>query len=321
MNASARPILLFLLVLITFAAMSDGAHAKGRFSVGLSDQKLGMWHDPRFEALGVSQVRLIMAYDLVLKNDFSRYDAWMAEAQARNADVLVAVNHSTTSHKTLPSVARFRQVIRTIRARYPQVRTMSAWNEANHHTQPTHRNPKRAAEYYNALREECRGCRIVAADVLDQTGMDRWIKTFKRYAKSPKLWGLHNYADANRFRPLKGSGTAKLLKLVKGEVWLTEAGGIVRFGRSYRGGRAGERRAALATRQTFALAGLSPRIKRVYLYHWDAEAKFKTWDSGLVDADGRARPALAVLRAEINRQRRGTSLRPVPALPARLSSS
>jgi hypothetical protein len=303
---------LMLSCLTLFAAAPSGAQAA--YTVGIGDQKLGMWHDPRFEALGIRQVRLIMAYDLVLKGDFSRYDTWMAAADARGAEVLVAVNHSTTSHSSLPSVSTYREVIRRIRARYPQVRTMSAWNEANHATQPTHRNPKRAAEYYNALRQECRGCRIVAADVLDQTGMEKWIATFKRYAKAPKLWGLHNYADANRFRPVRTSGTAKLLKLVKGEIWLTEAGGVVRFGRSYKGGRAGELRAARATKQTFTLARLSPRIKRVYLYHWDAEPTFKTWDSGLVDAAGRARPALEVLRAEINRQRRGRSLSPVPPL-------
>ncbi len=313
MSPIMHPLLVLLLSLVGLATVPGEARAA--FSVGVSDQKLGMWHDPRFEALGIRQVRLIMAYDLVLKGDFSRYDAWMAAADARGADVLVAINHSTTSNSALPSVARYRQVIRRIRARYPQVKTMSAWNEANHQTQPTHRSPKRAAEYYNALREECRGCRIVAADVLDQSDMEKWIATFKRYARQPKLWGLHNYADANRFRPLKASGTAKLLKLVKGEVWLTEAGGIVRFGRSYRGGRAGELRAARATQQTFKLARSGPRIKRVYLYHWDAEAQFKTWDSGLVDAAGRARPALGVLRAEVNRQRRARSLPPIRALP------
>ena len=50
----------------------------------MSDQKLGMWQDPRFAKLGITQVRLLMAYDNVLRRDFSRYDAWMARRpQAR----------------------------------------------------------------------------------------------------------------------------------------------------------------------------------------------------------------------------------------------
>ncbi len=310
--------LLATLVTVVAALVALPGAAQAAFTVGLSEQKLGMWQDPRFEALEVRQVRLIVAYDLVTKGDFSRYDAWMAAARARNADVMLAFNHSTTSHTHLPSVAGYRQAVRKLRTRYPYVKTMSAWNEANHRTQPTHRNPRRAAQYYNVLREECLGCRIVAADVLDQSGMDKWLTTFKRHAKAPRLWGLHNYGDANRFRPVRRSGTAKMLKLVKGEVWLTEAGGIVQFGRTYPGGSAGESRAARATRQTFALARLSPRIKRVYLYHWDAESVFKTWDSGLVDASGRARPALEVLRAELNRQRRARGLAPIAPLPAHL---
>ena len=45
------------------------------------------------------------------------------------------------------------------------------WNEANHCSQPTCRNPERAAQYYLALRKHCRGCRIVAADLLDGSKM------------------------------------------------------------------------------------------------------------------------------------------------------
>ncbi|MBA2644757.1 MAG: hypothetical protein H0U80_04870, partial [Solirubrobacterales bacterium] len=270
MTTPARIASLVALMLVTLS-VAGPARAEAAFTLGLSEQKLGMWQDARFAALGVRHVRLIVAYDLVLKNDFSRYDAWMAAADARGMDVLIAFNHATNSNTRLPSVSQYRKAVRNVRARYPRVKAMSAWNEANHTSQPTHRNPRRAASYYNALREECRGCRIVAADVLDQTGMEKWLSTFKRYARAPKLWGLHNYGDANHFKPLKRTGTAKLLKLVKGEVWLTEAGGIVRFGRYYRGGRAGEARAARATQQTFALARMSSRIKRVYLYHWDAE--------------------------------------------------
>ena len=36
-----------------------------------------MWQDPRFEQLGISQVRLLVYYDRVLAGDFTRYDQWM----------------------------------------------------------------------------------------------------------------------------------------------------------------------------------------------------------------------------------------------------
>lgn len=302
-----RTVLLLTCLVVLLAAP---ARAEASYDIGMGDQKLGMWHDARFQALGIRHVRLIVAYDLVLKGDFSRYDAWLHNARSRGAHVLIAFNHSTKSHTRLPSLAEYRRVVQAIRTRYPFVTTLSAWNEANHWTQPTHRNPRRAAQYYNLLRAECPRCRIVAADVLDQRGMDAWLKTFKRYARKPKLWGLHNYGDSNHLRPVRKSGTARFLKLVRGEVWLTETGGIVRFGRTrtFRGGRAAEARAARATRHTFALARSSRRIKRVYLYHWDSDPVFDTWDSGLIDNQGRARPALEVLRDEVNRERRRRQL-------------
>jgi hypothetical protein len=149
----------------------------------------------------------------------------------------------------------------------------------------------------------------MAADLLDTGNMSRYLAAFKRKAKgSPRLWGLHNYGDVNRRRT---TYTKRLLRSVPGEVWLTETGGIVRFGSRYRGGKRGEAHAASAVKRTFDIARSSSRIKRVYLYHWDADRKFVTWDSAFIAANGRARPALEVLRSEINRQRRGHA----PALP------
>jgi hypothetical protein len=306
-----RRLLSLTLAAAALLALPAGAHA---FSIGMSDQKVGMWEDPRFEQLGINQVRLLVYYNHVLKGDFSRYDQWMAQAHARGADVLLTINqHSTGSKTALPTLRQYRKVVRILRKRYPWVTTMAAWNEANHKTQPLFRKPRRAAQFYNVMREECRGCKIVAADVLDSSNMLPWVATFKRYARSPRIWGLHSYGDANHFRALSATATRQLLRAVKGELWLTETGGIVRFSTRYRGGKSGEARAARAVKRTFAIARSSSRVKRVYLYHWSADPKFITWDSAFVAANGRARPALDVLRKELNRRRKPTSR--VPALP------
>jgi hypothetical protein len=238
----------------------------------------------------------------------------MAQAHARGADVLLTINqHSSMSKTRLPSVSQYRRVVRTLRQRYPYVKTWAAWNEANHKTQPLFRKPRRAAQFYNVMRKECAGCTIVAADVLDSSNMLPWVATFKRYARSPRIWGLHSYGDANRFKPLSATSTRQLLRAVKGQLWLTETGGIVRFSTRYRGGKSGEARAARATKRTFAIARSNSRVKRVYMYHWSADPKFITWDSAFVAANGRARPALNVLRKELNRKRKPSSR--VPALP------
>jgi hypothetical protein len=303
-------LLLVLVVLFCLAAPA----ASQAYTIGMSDQKVGMWQDPRFAKLGITQVRLLMAYDNVLRKDFSRYDAWMSAAHRRGADVLVTIDRDIGSFKRMPSLRQYRKVIRILRERYPWVDTYGAWNEANHVKQPTYRKPKRAARYYNILREECAGCTILAADLLDSKNMLSWVAAFKRHAKRPKLWGLHSYQDTNHFRPLSQTFTRSLLRAVKGDLWLTEAGGIVRFGSRYRGGRAGERHAARAMKRTFKVAASSRRIKRVYLYHWDADPKFITWDSAFVARRGRARPTLEILRRQINKQRRRADQPLVPAL-------
>jgi hypothetical protein len=303
------------LLLLTLAAgllLPAGAHA---FTVGMSDQKTGMWEDPRFQQLGIEHVRLLMAYDSVLRGDFSRYDRWMATAHARGADVLLTINQSARHQTRLPTISQYRRVVRILRKRYPWVTTMSAWNEANHKAQPTYRKPRRAAQYYNVMRRECGGCTIVAADVLDSSNMLPWLTVFKRHARHPRIWGLHSYGDTNHFRPLSATATRQLLRTVKGDVWLTETGGIVRFSTRYRGGKSGEARAARAVKRTFAVARSSSRIKRLYLYHWDADKRFYTWDSAFVAANGRARPALDVLRRQINRERKRANKPVVPALP------
>ena len=318
MPSPLRILLALILSLAAWLAVPAGAHA---YSVGISDQKVGMWADPRFERLGIEQVRLLMHWDLVLARDFSRYDKWMHNAAFRGADVLLTINHHSRAKWRLPSDRQYRRVVRVLRKRYPWVKTMSAWNEANHRTQPTFDRPRRAAQYYNIMRGECRGCRIVAADVLDTKNMLGWLSVFKRHATRPRIWGLHNYGDTNHFRPLRATATRQLLRAVKGEVWLTEAGGIVRYSPNFRGGRRGEARAARAVKRTFQVARTSRRINRVYLYHWDADRRFVAWDSGFVAANGRARPALDILRRQLNKQRRSLRqplVRSLSRFPGRL---
>jgi hypothetical protein len=173
------------------------------------------------------------------------------------------------------------------------------WNEANHCSQPTCRRPDVAARYYNALRGACRGCTIVAADVLDTSKMPAWIRAFRRRAKGRHLiWGLHNYIDANRFRT---RGTLSLLRTVKGTVWFTETGGLVeRNNGSPIEFPQNKWHAARATRWVFQrLARLSPRVRRVYLYQWSPAGPGSTWDSALVGAAGQPRPAYQVLEEHL----------------------
>jgi hypothetical protein len=126
--------------------------------------------------------------------------------------------------------------------------------------------------------------------------MTSWVKAFRRAAKvEPRYWGIHNYIDANRLRT---TGTRRLLKAVRGQIWFTETGGIVsRTNRRKVTFPESAEHAATATRFLFDdLIPLSRRITRVYLYHWNSYPGPSTWDSGLIGPSGKPRPAYRVLQ-------------------------
>jgi len=288
-------VVLALVALLVFAPAGGAAPR-----IGIGEQHPEMFTDAAFAPLGVKDARFVASYD-ALGNEAERteLDVYLGAARAAHVRVLLGFGHSRNPRlaHTAPSVKRFEREFVKFRARYPWVRDYLTWNEANHCGQPTCRHPERAAQYYLALRKHCRGCRIVAADVLDGSHLTQWTRAFQRaVGKRRVLWGLHNYIDANRFRT---RGTKALLRAVKGDVWFTETGGIVKR-TNHSGVRLPQstRHAAKATSHVFKLAALSARVKRVYFYHWSpAKTPGATWDSALVDAQARPRPAYKVLHS------------------------
>jgi hypothetical protein len=83
---------------------------------------------------------------------------------------------------------------------------------------------------------------------------------------------------------------------VRGNIWLTETGGVVKFADTF---PYNEQRAARATKYMFKLARSSRRIKRLYIYSWLGEQRGARFDAGLVNPDGSARPAYHVVRRAI----------------------
>jgi hypothetical protein len=272
--------------------------ASARPLIGIGEQHPQIFTDEAFTPLGIRDVRYIASYDAL--NDpveTADLDTYMAAARDAGARVLLGFGHSRDPEKahTAPSVKRFEREFRKFRARYPWVKDYLTWNEANHCSQPVCRNPKRAAQYYLVIRKRCKGCRIVAADMLDGSKMTAWAKAFqKAVGKRRVIWGLHNYIDANRFRT---RGTKALLRTVKGDIWFTETGGIVkRVNPNKVPLPESTRHAARATKYVFKLAALSKRVKRVYFYHWSpAPTPFPTWDSAFVNKHDRPRVAYDVL--------------------------
>jgi hypothetical protein len=295
----AVPLLLALACLLAVPAS-----ASARFAVGLGDQHAATYGLDRVQALHLKAARYVVNWDWY--RDPVRValtDQWMASVRAAGLRPLISFNRNwaPSGLHRLPSIPQYLRSFALLRSRYPDVREFGVWNEANHKTQPLQRKPRMAARYYNAMRSACPRCTIVAADVLDDPRMPAWIRTFRRYAHHPRLWGLHNYRDANR---LTGS-TRGFMRLVKGTVWLTETGGIRRTDhRAHGSKRVAYQRSlakqAAAVRRVFAIARGYGRIRRVYFYQWQRDPG-SPWDSAFVNADGSVRPALRALRSELGR--------------------
>ena len=277
-----RRLALLLLVVAAVAGLAP-ATSSARPVVGIGETHVEVFADANFLRLHVPVVRTIVPYDAVLRGGWERddVDRWMAAARAAGIEPLVAFNHSRHAGPG-PTVPEYRKHITAFRNRYPWVKLITAWNEPNHSTQPTANDPKLAADFYNQALTVFPDARIVAGDVLDNSTALTWLRTYRTYVyKHPQLWGLHDYADANRFRPYATSVTKKVVDYLPGEIWLTETGGIVNLGTSF---PFDVNRAARAVQHTFELAEASPRITRVYLYNWYGVTNPGIWDSGLIAA-------------------------------------
>jgi hypothetical protein len=284
---------------------AGSGRAEAAVLVGVADQSPAMFSQPLFTQLQVKRSRIFPPWNVALQRGHARdLDAWLNTARAARIEPLISFSQSVGSRCPrkpckLPTVREFTRAFRAFRKRWPSVRVVSPWNEANHRSQPTFKNPKRAAQYYNVVRKLCRGCKIVAADVIDERNMERWLSVFRRTAIRPRLWGLHNYKDTNPRRGQQFGGTRRLVKAVRGQIWLTETGGLARF--VLPGGGTlfpySLSRQDRAVKRMFSLAKrYRSRIKRLYIYNWFGQTRTNRFDAGLVNPNGSARPAYNTVR-------------------------
>jgi hypothetical protein len=292
-------------LLAALAALVLSAPASANYRVGISEQDPAMFSQSAWHALKLKRVRYIVAWDFYkTPGGVGETANFMNAARANKQEVLVMFTahrgcyvrgkYSKRSVCRAPSRAAYKRAFLKFKAAYPWVKTYAPWNEANHVSQPTAKSPKRAAQYYDIMRKACKGCKVLAADVLDQSTVKTWLRSFIRYSHNRgRIWGLHNYKDVNR---RQSKGLTNVLKTVPGEVWLTETGGITTLVSS--GFKTSSSRAASATKYMFKLAdrfdtrrkGYKSRISRIYVYRWFGEPD-GTFDSGLVNPNGTPRPA------------------------------
>lgn len=307
MTCPRRSLTALVLTLASVFALAGVAQARTNVAVGLGDQGAAMFSSPAFQALKLKKTRYFIGWDAASKRaELAKADAFVAAARKAHVSVLMHISDPDFRRKIgkLPSVKQYKSSVGKLVKRYRAkgVREWGAWNEANHDSQPTYDNPKRAAEYFVAMRGLCKGCTIVALDVLDQANGASYVRRF--YAAVPKsqrkyatVVGIHNYSDTNRKR---STGTASIIRevkrrdSVKTSFWLTETGGIVQFGSSF---PCSESRAASRVSYMFSLAKkYRSDVKRLYAYNWQGTDCTSRFDAGLVRLDGSIRPSYTAFK-------------------------
>jgi hypothetical protein len=310
------------LLIVTAAAcafMVVPATASAAYTIGISENSPGMFSDPLFTSLGVKYARVVVPWDVMTANDgrLPEVQAYVQAADAQGVNVLVSFEHSRGDASLcfrrsnfrkpvcrIPKLAQYETQIKAFLAAFPTVRTISPWNEINHFSQGTSRDPRAAARFTDKVRQLCPGCTIVAADVLDQAdnpsaahptfrATAAYIKRFRHFLKTPRtICGIHDYSDVNRFH---SDGTRALIRALGcKQYWLTETGGLYKFGsfwtkRTKKGCKTNASCQLKATKYMFSLAASNKKIKRLFIYTWFG-AVTPRFDAGLV-ANGQPRPA------------------------------
>ena len=274
-----------------------------------------MLTDPRFKWLDVRYARLIVPWDVTEHPaELSAVASWLARAREDEVQPLIAFDKSVVHPNELPSVGSYSRAVGQFMRRFPWVNQYQTWNEENQGNEPTHANAARAAAYYNWLGRACRGCAVTAADVLDGPTMESWLRRFLHYAPNARLWGVHPYFELTYGGEQE---LAKLVHLVHGRIWFTEAGTpLWRFVRSehrFRFNTAGGQ--AEATHRLLAMVARHSRISRVYFYQWRSPTPVtaseaqkshhrrvtETWDSGMLNPNCSVRPAFTILARALGR--------------------
>ncbi len=323
-SSSVARRLLAALLALSLLAVASAAPAKEKINirVAIGDQSAEMFSSPLYQALHLKRTRYFIEWNAIDQPDeLAKADDFVAAAKLNGVSVLMHIstdNVNADPPSPLPSARGYRRKVNALIRRFkPQgVKDWGVWNEANHRSQPTHAHPARAARYFMQMRSICRGCTIVALDVLDQAGVEgyihRWFAALGRSnASKARVVGIHNYSEVNR-KLKRGTnrypGTSRIIDAAvahnrEAKFWYTETGGHVKLFRTCDVNRAADR-----TVYMFSLAKRFRKfIRRLYTYNWtptptcDDATRF---DAGIVEPDGTPRPAYHVIKSRLKGFRR-----------------
>ena len=232
------------------------------------------FNDPHFKALGIKRARVVTPWNVALSPGNREWlDEYLFGARVAGVEPLVSFGargplRCPKRPCKLPTTAEFTRAFRAFRARWPWVRTIGVWNEANHRSQPTFRYPEQAGRYFNIVKQ-------ALPRLPDRGGGRHRRPEHGPLARTLPAGGARRPPVGTPQLPGQQPAPRPALRrheapaeTVRGKVWLTETGGIVRF--VLPDGRTlfpySERRANVAIGRVLRLAGqYRSRIERLYV--------------------------------------------------------
>ena len=159
---------LLTLVFAALALLAVPAAAQAALTIGIAENNPGMFQDPLFTKLKAKHSRVVVSWNVMTaRNDeINRVIDYLARARAAGVRPLVTFEHArgdaticnrranrNKAQCKLPTAKQYESALRSFKALFPTVRNVVAWNEINHFTQPTYKNPKAAAKFTTIARK------------------------------------------------------------------------------------------------------------------------------------------------------------------------
>jgi hypothetical protein len=290
--------------LITLALATPSSASAALPTLGIADNNLSTFQDPRFQALGIKRMRITIPWNIYLRPNgrtARRFSRTIRTAQGQGIRVLASFTlgnfRNERKRRALVSLKNYKKMFKRFRGKHRSVKEIIPWNEQNHRFMPTRkgRGITRAAQYYRTVKRNCRGCTVLGATIIDERNTVSYLRKFKRAlrrlrVRQPRIWGLHAYKGVEA----RGGGNTRqvrrMLRTVRGKVWIVESGGLFKHsGRRPKVVRPNGDRQARQDCFLFNKLGSGQRpfnrITRIYLYNW-AQVSKNTWDSALIGPSG-----------------------------------
>ena len=157
-----RTLLGTALAVVFVLACGQGTAAQASPLIGIGTENLSMFASPWFTGLHVGTVRLDLPWNAAESS--GPWNAWLAAAHGDGLEILVALDHDSSSDCPTTSCAlvpldSYRSALADLLERYPFIKEIEPWNEPNDSTEPTAGHPAAAAAYYDAARTVCPSAR------------------------------------------------------------------------------------------------------------------------------------------------------------------